>query len=100
MFPHINSGVRRPGEEGGAAVAETLSGKNNPAGRLPVTFYTGDSQLPNFEDYSMERRATRRIRDQRSIKRWLGFVVSHPFRDNTAERMGRPGFLAADERAG
>src|SRR5690242_16350765 len=27
------------GEEGGAAVAETLSGKNDPAGRLPVTFY-------------------------------------------------------------
>ena len=40
-----------PGEEGGAAVAETLSGKNNPAGRLPVTFYTGVDQLPNFEDY-------------------------------------------------
>jgi beta-glucosidase len=48
-----------PGEEGGAAVAETLSGKNNPAGRLPVTFYTGVSQLPNFEDYSMERRTYR-----------------------------------------
>jgi len=42
-----------PGEEGGAAVAETLSGKNNPAGKLPVTFYTGVSQLPNFEDYGM-----------------------------------------------
>ena len=48
-----------PGEEGGAAVAETLSGKNNPAGRLPVTFYTGVSQLPNFESYSMENRTYR-----------------------------------------
>jgi beta-glucosidase len=48
-----------PGEEGGAAVAETLSGKNNPAGRLPVTFYTGVSQLPAFEDYSMKGRTYR-----------------------------------------
>jgi len=47
------------GEEGGAAVAETLSGKNNPAGRLPVTFYTGVSQLPHFEDYSMKGRTYR-----------------------------------------
>ncbi len=48
-----------PGEEGGAAVAETLSGKNNPAGRLPVTFYKDTSQLPNFENYSMEGRTYR-----------------------------------------
>jgi beta-glucosidase len=48
-----------PGEEGGAAVADTLSGKNNPAGRLPVTFYTGVSQLPNFEDYGMANRTYR-----------------------------------------
>jgi beta-glucosidase len=48
-----------PGEEGGAAVAETLSGKNNPAGRLPVTFYTGVEQLPNFEDYGMANRTYR-----------------------------------------
>jgi beta-glucosidase len=47
------------GEEGGAAIAETLSGKNNPAGRLPVTFYKGVSQLPNFESYSMEGRTYR-----------------------------------------
>jgi beta-glucosidase len=47
------------GEEGGAAVAETLSGKNNPAGRLPVTFYEDVSQLPNFENYSMEGRTYR-----------------------------------------
>ena len=48
-----------PGEEGGAAVAQTLSGRNNPAGRLPVTFYTDVSQLPPFEDYSMKGRTYR-----------------------------------------
>src|ERR1700733_15097712 len=47
------------GEEGGTAIAETLSGKNNPAGRLPVTFYTGVDQLPHFENYSMEGRTYR-----------------------------------------
>jgi beta-glucosidase len=47
------------GEEGGAAIAETLSGKNNPAGRLPVTFYKDVHQLPHFEDYSMNGRTYR-----------------------------------------
>jgi beta-glucosidase len=47
------------GEEGGAAIAETLSGKNNPAGRLPITFYTGVEQLPPFEDYAMKGRTYR-----------------------------------------
>ncbi len=50
------------GEQGGAAIAETLSGKNNPAGRLPVTFYKDASQLPNFENYSMEGRTYRYFR--------------------------------------
>jgi beta-glucosidase len=50
------------GEEGGAAIAETLSGKNNPAGRLPVTFYKDTRQLPNFENYSMEGRTYRYFR--------------------------------------
>jgi beta-glucosidase len=47
------------GEEGGAAIAETLSGKNNPAGRLPVTFYKDVHELPHFEDYSMNGRTYR-----------------------------------------
>jgi beta-glucosidase len=50
------------GEEGGAAIAETLSGKNNPGGRLPVTFYKDVRQLPNFENYSMEGRTYRYFR--------------------------------------
>ena len=58
---HANAIVEAwyPGEEGGAAVAETLSGKNNPAGRLPVTFYKGVDQMPNFEDYGMANRTYR-----------------------------------------
>jgi len=47
------------GEEGGAAVAETLAGVNNPAGRLPVTFYKSVDQLPDFTDYSMANRTYR-----------------------------------------
>jgi beta-glucosidase len=48
-----------PGQAGGEAIAETLSGKNNPAGRLPVTFYASVDQLPAFEDYSMANRTYR-----------------------------------------
>ncbi len=48
-----------PGEEGGTAIAETLSGANNPGGRLPVTFYASMDQLPPFEDYSMKNRTYR-----------------------------------------
>jgi beta-glucosidase len=48
-----------PGEEGGASIAETLSGKNNPGGKLPLTFYKDLTQLPNFEDYTMSNRTYR-----------------------------------------
>ena len=48
-----------PGEAGGEAIAETLSGKNNPGGRLPVTFYASLDQLPPFTDYSMKGRTYR-----------------------------------------
>ena len=47
------------GEEGGTAIAETLAGINNPAGRLPVTFYKGVEQLPPFDDYAMKNRTYR-----------------------------------------
>src|SRR5580658_10104409 len=48
-----------PGEAGGSAIAETLAGDNNPAGRLPLTFYSSVAQLPPFENYSMVGRTYR-----------------------------------------
>ena len=47
------------GEAAGTAIAETLAGVNNPAGRLPVTFYKSVDQLPPFDDYSMKNRTYR-----------------------------------------
>ncbi|MGA8088800.1 MAG: glycoside hydrolase family 3 C-terminal domain-containing protein [Terracidiphilus sp.] len=48
-----------PGVEGGDAIARTLAGLNNPAGRLPVTFYKSLDGLPAFTDYSLKRRTYR-----------------------------------------
>jgi beta-glucosidase len=47
------------GEEAGTAIAETLAGASNPAGRLPVTFYRSVEQLPPFTDYAMRGRTYR-----------------------------------------
>ena len=48
-----------PGVEGGTAIRQTLEGINNPAGRLPVTFYAGLDGLPAFTDYTLKGRTYR-----------------------------------------
>jgi beta-glucosidase len=48
-----------PGVEGGSAIARTLAGLNNPAGRLPVTFYESLDGLPAFTDYTLKGRTYR-----------------------------------------
>lgn len=47
------------GQSAGNAIADVLFGDFNPAGRLPVTFYKSDSDLPDFNDYSMDNRTYR-----------------------------------------
>ncbi len=44
-----------PGEFGGQAIAETLFGGNNPAGRLTITFPKSTGQLPVYYSYDPSR---------------------------------------------
>ena len=48
-----------PGAQGGLAVARALFGEVNPQGKLPVTFYHSDEDLPSFTDYAMKGRTYR-----------------------------------------
>jgi beta-glucosidase len=48
-----------PGQAGGLAVANVLTGRADPGGRLPLTFYRSLSDLPPFDDYSMQGRTYR-----------------------------------------
>ena len=47
------------GKVAGTAVADVLFGDYNPAGRLPITFYKSDSDLPDFNSYDMTGRTYR-----------------------------------------
>ncbi len=47
------------GQQGGTAVADVLFGDYNPAGRLPLTFYRSEEDLPDFHDYNMKGKTYR-----------------------------------------
>ncbi len=84
------------GEEIGTAIADTLAGMNNPAGRLPVTFYRGVDQLPPFEDYSMNGRTYRYFKGE---PLWgFGFGLSYSrfeYSDARAQRTGTGATVSA-----
>ena len=48
-----------PGGQGGKAIAQVLFGDYSPEGKLPVTFYRSDEDLPDFTDYAMKGRTYR-----------------------------------------
>ena len=61
---HVSGVVQAfyPGAEGGQAIADILFGRVSPCGKLPVTFYRRTEDLPDFCDYSMDRRTYRYFR--------------------------------------
>lgn len=73
------------GEAGGTAIADVLFGDYNPAGRLPVTFYRSDSDLPDFNSYDMADRTYRYFKGQPLWE--FGYGLSY-----TTFKYGRPRF--------
>jgi beta-glucosidase len=53
-----------PGQAAGTAIADILFGDYNPSGRLPVTFYKSEKDLPDFKDYNMEGKTYRYFRKE------------------------------------
>ena len=51
-----------PGQGGARALADVLFGDYCPGGKLPVTFYRSNNDLPDFLDYSMANRTYRYFR--------------------------------------
>jgi beta-glucosidase len=80
------------GEEGGTAIAQTLAGINNPAGRLPVTFYKGTEQLPEFEDYAMKNRTYRYFAGEPLYG--FGHGLSYTTFEYSAMKLSNPSHLA------
>lgn len=82
-----------PGQAGGTAVADVLSGAFNPSGKLPVTFYKGTYQLPDFEDYSMKGRTYRYMKERPLYP--FGYGLSY-----TKFKMSRPRLSARSIKVG
>lgn len=52
-----------PGEEGGNALADVIFGDVSPSGKLPISFPKSVEQLPAYEDYSMDGRTYKYMKD-------------------------------------
>ncbi len=48
-----------PGALGGLAVAQLIKGEFSPSGRLPVTFYREENNIPDYVNYDMQGRTYR-----------------------------------------
>lgn len=65
------------GSEGGRAVADIIFGNVSPSGKLPVTFYKSADKIPDFQDYSMQGRTYRYIKDNENVLYPFGFGLTY-----------------------
>ena len=79
-----------PGALGGLAIANVLSGAVSPSGRLPITFYKEENVLPAMENYDMDGRTYRYLKEAPLYP--FGFGLSY-----TAFSYGKAEIEAADE---
>lgn len=79
------------GQSAGTAIADVLFGDYNPAGRLPVTFYKSDTDLPGFSDYTMRGRTYRYFKGEALFP--FGYGLS--FTNYTYENLMLPAVIKA-----
>lgn len=80
------------GQSAGDAIVDVLFGNYNPAGRMPLTTYMSDKDLPAFEDYSMENRTYRYFKG--AVRYPFGYGLSYtnfsygPVENNSVVKTG------------
>lgn len=80
------------GQAAGDAITDVLFGEYNPAGRMPLTTYRSDKDLPPFEEYSMSNRTYRYFQGEPRYPFGYGLsYTSFSYRNLTCESQVQTG---------
>ncbi len=83
-----------PGQSGGRAIADIMFGDYNPAGRLPVTFYKSEKDIPEFTNYNMQGRTYRYFKGEPLFP--FGYGLSYTKFIYSNVRVGKKKLKAGD----
>jgi len=84
-----------PGQAAGTAIADVLFGDYNPAGRLPLTFYKSEKDIPDFENYNMEGFTYRYFRGTPLYP--FGYGLSYTTFEYGTPAMDKPAMVVAND---